>query len=53
MFSYWRIDILSGAGDNTNEDSDVWLKNIKLFQLKLINLLFICLDKAYLTKVIN
>ena len=23
IFSYWRIDIMSGAGDNTNEDSDV------------------------------
>lgn len=24
IFSYWRVDIMSGAGDNTNEDCDVW-----------------------------
>ena len=23
IFSYWKIDIMSGAGDNTNEDSDI------------------------------
>ena len=23
IFSYWRIDVLSGAGDNTDEESDV------------------------------
>lgn len=24
IFSYWRVDIMSGASDNTNEDCDVW-----------------------------
>jgi len=30
IFSYWRVDILSGAGDNTNEDSDVWFYKISI-----------------------
>jgi hypothetical protein len=32
IFSYWRTDIMSGAGDNTNEDSDIWF-NINNFKL--------------------
>jgi hypothetical protein len=32
IFSYWRVDIMSGAGDNTNEDSDIWF-NINNFKL--------------------
>jgi len=23
IFSYWRVDIMSGASDNTNEDCDI------------------------------
>lgn len=25
IFRYWRKDIFSGPGDNSNEDSFVWL----------------------------
>lgn len=24
MFNYWRVDMFSGAGDNSNDDSYIW-----------------------------
>lgn len=44
IFSYWRVDILSGAGDNTNEDSDVW------FYTRISNYPFKFITKATFTK---
>jgi hypothetical protein len=42
IFSYWRVDIMSGAGDNTNDDSDIWfnLNNFKLIHFSFLTNLF-------------